>query len=65
MNHVGYNNGEGTYIMEAVITSPDLESIEASGAVNITCDGKFSADEFSVDLSGAANRVICRFQLPA
>lgn len=55
MNHVGYNNGEGTYIMEAVITSPDLESIEASGAVNITCDGKFSADEFSVDLSGAAN----------
>lgn len=55
INRKGYNNGKGSYILEAMIVSPSLESIDASGAVNVHCSGRFKSDEFSVDLSGAAN----------
>lgn len=54
INDAGYNGKKGSYILTARIVTPDLESIEASGAADIQCNGIFSPDRFSVDLSGAA-----------
>lgn len=55
INRSGYNGGAGTYTLKATIVSSDLEAIDASGAVDVHCSGEFKADDFFLDLSGAAN----------
>lgn len=55
VSHSGFNNGRDSYILEAIVVLPELKSVEASGAVKVQCDGKFESEEFSLDVSGAAN----------
>lgn len=51
---LGIKNKMGANMLEARITTDRMESLEVSGAAEVSVDGKFNEGHFELDLSGAS-----------
>lgn len=54
VNRRGFNNGAGSYILEATVSLPEMVSLDVSGAAQVYSTGRFgSISNLSIDISGA------------